>query len=962
MMEKKMCIDSDGNNINKIYLDNHRDNKMSSTSQYVKNIDPSPSFIDYLNKKRVKRSNNNLTTTHLSMSNPIGKFCIPQNEMGDFMSLYDREIKNGSSLGIMERPLSHMETPIVCDIDLKYKFSKSDNKKDITELRRHNFNIIKEVVSCYKEVYDKHFIFRNEEDKKNCYYIVTQRDAPYVIDYGDEKYVKDGFHFMTHGYKTYPEIHLEMRKEIIKNENLIKTINSLESLNSIGDVVDEAVINKNAWMMYGSTKPNKDVYKVSHIFDYNLNQVNLNEFKDISFLRYLSYYRNTSNHAVPTNDVRNSYIESFGKNTEQKIEVNQNIIKKEVIKEKKEKKKKKSKIIQIVEAENPENSDESQKIKIEFLVSLLSKKRCAIKELWIEVGECLKNLSVTNYEYYDIWLNFSVKNKKYSEDDCKRLWDTFIKHDVLCLKTLKFWAKKDSPKKYYYFKQNEIRTFLSKCINSTHYDVAQVLYLMYESQYVCVSLKENKWYEFKKHRWHKIEAGFTLRQKVSKEFAKEYDRFRKFAVKLLEDDCKLSGDTEEDIEEFGYDLNEDFFDDFVLDDEEWNNKKDICNEVIVKLKTKGYKDAIMSEMKEFFYDDTFEEKLNERRELVGFENGVFDLDKHIFRVGRPDDYITFTTKTKYIENCSKTPEYKEIKDFYKQVYLTDEMVNYKLKERAYQLHGAIKEEKIHANIGKGGNGKSKERELCVESLGDYCFGFPVTLFTGHRSASNAASPEVVRSKGKRMAFIDEPENNATINIGLIKKFSGGDPIEARGLYADMIEIKPQFKMTLLCNDFPDWPAHDEGGKRRLTITECKAKFVDNPKNANEFKRDRNISKKIKQWAAVYASLLIDYYYVYEEEGLNPPEEVMKFTNSLIRECDAYDSFISDTLVESEEKEDFVQLRDLYNSFRAWIDENGVNPRKIMSFKDFKKYLEKKINKQNVIKKGNIYGYRERLYT
>ena len=33
-------------------------------------------------------------------------------------------------------------------------------------------------------------------------------------------------------------------------------------------------------------------------------------------------------------------------------------------------------------------------------------------------------------------------------------------------------------------------------------------------------------------------------------------------------------------------------------------------------------------------------------------------------------------------------------DFYKQVYLTDEMVNYKLKERAYMLHGEIKEEKI----------------------------------------------------------------------------------------------------------------------------------------------------------------------------------------------------------------------------------------------------------------------------
>lgn len=930
MIQKENKLQTCKKSKNKIYIDKHIGMTKSSLSQKL----PSKEFMDYLNEKRVRSSDDKIVT-HQGMSPTQGKFCITEDELGDFFDKYDKEIKNGVKLSIMEKPYYNMELPIVCDIDLRYEIP--EGKKKIT--RKHTFLNIRSIVESYKNVYDKNFVFRNNSHKKNCYYIVMQRDNPYVSEVKDKKYIKDGIHMMCFGYKAYPDIHLQMREKILKDKKFIETIESLENLNPITDVLDRAVIDRNSWMLYGSSKTDKEPYKITHIFDYELQEVNTEEFKDVSFSRYMSYYRNTSHHAVPHFQIRENMVSSL-----------------------KEKKKEENKVeIKSIEYIDEEENNELEKLKedIKFYVSLIKTNKKE-REYILEIGECLKNISVRQrIELVDIWKSF-LETTKYKDENYLELWDSFIEDDFLSIKTIKYIAKKDNSDRYNNYISNKIRDFLIKNINSTHYDVAQVLFLLYENDFVCASIKENKWYQYVENQWKQVESGFSLRRNISRELVSHYTRFKKLCDKIHNEEYKLEEDFKKNIEIYGYDLEKNFFDTIDLDKSEWEERSKICTDLIKKLKTKSYKDSLLSESKDFFYDEKFSEILDERHNLLGCENGVFDFSKRLFRNGRPDDYISMSTRCKYIKNYKKNKEYESLIEFLKQVYLTDEMLRFKLKERAYMLHGDIKEEKIHTNIGAGGNGKSKERELCGAALGDYVFGFPVTLFTGKKGASNAASPEVSRSKGKRIAFVDEPEQGARINIGLIKKFSGGDPIETRGLYSDMIEIRPQFKITILCNDFPEWPPHDEGGRRRLLVTEYKARFVDEPKHKNEFKRDRNISSKIKKWAPLYLSLLLEYYYEYEKEGLQPPQEVLKYTQDLIKECDAYDTFLSDTLDESINNEDYVNLKDLFQKFREWLEENGVNPRKNMNFKEFTKYIEKKINKQNAIKKGNLYGFREKL--
>ena len=59
----------------------------------------------------------------------------------------------------------------------------------------------------------------------------------------------------------------------------------------------------------------------------------------------------------------------------------------------------------------------------------------------------------------------------------------------------------------------------------------------------------------------------------------------------------------------------------------------------IKLKDSVYKDKVMKECKEKFYDKDFIDKLNDKKNLIGFENGIYDLNEAEFRSGLPSDYV-----------------------------------------------------------------------------------------------------------------------------------------------------------------------------------------------------------------------------------------------------------------------------------------------------------------------------------
>ena len=142
-------------------------------------------------------------------------------------------------------------------------------------------------------------------------------------------------------------------------------------------------------------------------------------------------------------------------------------------------------------------------------------------------------------------------------------------------------------------------------------------------------------------------------------------------------------------------------------------------------------------------------------------------------------------------------------------------------------------------------------ELINETLGDYSKTMDVSFLTSKKGNSSSASPELEMIRYARFVSMAEPEKDDQIYVGKLKQISGGDKLTSRGLFKNTSEFKPQFKLTLMCNDLPKLAGNDGGVARRIEVVDFISKFVAEPKphalNPHQYLADLQLSDKLKKW-------------------------------------------------------------------------------------------------------------------
>ena len=132
-----------------------------------------------------------------------------------------------------------------------------------------------------------------------------------------------------------------------------------------------------------------------------------------------------------------------------------------------------------------------------------------------------------------------------------------------------------------------------------------------------------------------------------------------------------------------------------IEKEDLQKKASCFQKIVDKLLNLNYKKQIMEESKYLFHDEGFEDKLDETHDLLGCENGVYDFAKGEFREGRPDDYITLSTKNRYYSWNPKTPTAKAIEKFFKEILPIKSVREYFLQALSTCLSGHNREEKLY---------------------------------------------------------------------------------------------------------------------------------------------------------------------------------------------------------------------------------------------------------------------------
>lgn len=904
--------------------------------------------------------------THQTMNVYRGKYRLDHKQINHFWKSYTQELENNPNCreffyGIAEKP--HLETPIIADIDLKKVATglfkpgekvdadiedpdevfesegKHEGKHDTTDskimkpdpelierIKRHKKKLlytqaeITTIVKIYNEELCK--IINLEPDDLDCY--VLEKPPYFCKTSSGVIYKKNGIHLH------YPKIFLNRKaQELFLIPQVIRRVEEeslWEDLGKPSDIIDRSVC-RNAWILYGSGKSRQSgAYKLTRIFGHDMRVKTLTE--SLIDSEY-SIYDSKGEVKLSTQNVermlprilsivphrRRVYRTRPGLQLEPAAAP---VVQQRTVSEK---------------ANRSRNLEECCK-----LLELLSVDRCSQYSSWLKVGWILHYESHGKRDGLDQWVDWSKYcDEKFDEIRCLYEWELMTRKsntnrsNRVTMGTLIYMAREDNPKGYQtYLHNRKLKMVSIEC--NTHFQIACLLHTMFKDSFKCVSIQKKQWYFFTGVIWKEIDSGVDLRMAISKDITLLFEQLRRKKFLQLADEVGL--------------------------DEQDSGMKELklINRIVADLNTSNFKNNIMREACDLFYDRDFYDKLDADPKLIAFNNGVYDLEHNEFRQGTPDDYLSKCMPIEYNQHLSDTaPLVREVRTFIEKVFPDPELRKYFLDMSSDVFEGGNMHKKVIFWVGDGDNAKSKTQELFEVMLGPYAIKMNTQLVTGKKPSAGAANADLARTGGGvRWVVMEEPDRNEEINVGTLKHLSGNDSYFARDLFEKgkgAKEINPMFKLNFIANHLPPLKGADQATFNRVRVLPFESKFLtpDNeagikiPQRWNDQMRQKIFpaatmnKKKIKSLAPAFAWVLLEHRLQILGETRIEPKKVKDATNKYKVANDSIRAFLIADIVD--EKGATVSIQSIYTEYKEWYHmEKGVQS--TCSKQQLKEYIEK----------------------
>jgi P4 family phage/plasmid primase-like protien len=293
-----------------------------------------------------------------------------------------------------------------------------------------------------------------------------------------------------------------------------------------------------------------------------------------------------------------------------------------------------------------------------------------------------------------------------------------------------------------------------------------------------------------------------------------------------------------------------------------------------------------------YYQRDFLGKLNQDPHLLGFTNGVYDFRKRVFRPGREEDNISFSTGYDFKTERDLEQE-DEIRKLLWQICCErQDLYDILIKVLARNLIGdnTTQNQLFYCLYGRGSNGKSTIASMLKEMLGDYYAIMPTTLLSQKSQRSDACNSDIARLVGKRIVVCSETEQDVPINISTLKNMSGEEFVSYRALFESIRETRITWSVFLLTNDKLRLPPNDFGTTRRFRYIPFNAKFLDPDKlegvmdtpTVKHYPKRGEIMRNLRDMRQDFMNLLI---HTQVEDRISFPNWIMEDTEAMIRSQD-----------------------------------------------------------------------------
>lgn len=301
--------------------------------------------------------------------------------------------------------------------------------------------------------------------------------------------------------------------------------------------------------------------------------------------------------------------------------------------------------------------------------------------------------------------------------------------------------------------------------------------------------------------------------------------------------------------------------------------------------------------------------------LLQLNNGVYDLESHIFRTGIPNDMIFQNVGFNY-EPDAKCPIWQRV---ISEIFAEDDdLIEYFQKLVGYSITGSVSDQAFYLFLGDGCNGKSLVMNTLSTMLGDYSLH---TDYSSFELKTNQQSNDIARTAHSRLLISSELPAGKRLDEARMKAISGGDQITARFLYKEPFTFNPHFKIWIAVNTFPTIKGTDNGIWRRVRIIPFNVCFTG--------REEKDLDSRLLPEIPGIMNWAIEGTRKWQAEGLESTRVMKALVNAHRSESDSVAAFLQTAVIKSTTSK--ITAKELYEGYCTWAKENSIVPESRITF-------------------------------
>ena len=341
--------------------------------------------------------------------------------------------------------------------------------------------------------------------------------------------------------------------------------------------------------------------------------------------------------------------------------------------------------------------------------------------------------------------------------------------------------------------------------------------------------------------------------------------------------------------------------------------------------------------------------------LLGVKNGIVDLRTGDLRHGRPQDYIRTAIPYAFDPNATCQKWERFLMDIFAQPNQNDTLalVDYFQDLIGYTLIGIAREAVFVILYGSGRNGKTTLLEVLAAILGPYALKASSELFLKNFASRGlgAADADTLALRHKRLVYCSETDEGRKLDANRVKHLTGGDKLQARGLYEKHpTEFVPSHTPYLITNDKPQIRSDDDAIWYRIKSVPMLTAFIDDPQGPYQRPVVKDMKEQLLEEAGGILTWAVRGAEAYLTGDLTTPAIIANDSKEYRRGESLLRAWVDECCVIMPGIRE--QAKELFTSFNIFLEENGY--RKWVN-KTFINKLEKEVGAYGVKKDKNKNG-------